>query len=52
MANIGEPIRRFTVVPVEHPVVAPEGPQRALPIPSAPEAPAKPDKAPAELEPV
>lgn len=40
MAHIGEPIRRITVVPVEHPVVAPEGPQPPLP--------EKPDTAPVE----
>lgn len=31
MANIGEPIRRHTVVPLSEPITAPEGPTRQTP---------------------
>jgi hypothetical protein len=37
MANIGEPVRRVTVVPVKHPIKAPEPSQKPVPAPSAPE---------------
>ncbi len=46
MANIGEPLRRVTVVPLTQPIVAPEGPQRSEPI-KEPEAPVSvPEKEP------
>lgn len=41
MANIGEPVRRHTVIPLTEPVTVPEGPVR-LP-PSSPSEPATPN---------
>ena len=46
MANIGKPERRFTVVPLDAPVTAPEGPKRDTPVPE------KEPSAPVEKEPV
>ncbi len=37
MANIGDPVRRHTVIPLTEPVTAPEGPLRSNPaLPSGP----------------
>lgn len=38
MAEIGNPLRRITVIPLTEPIQAPEGPQREFPInnPSGP----------------
>lgn len=47
MANIGQPLRRVTVVPLKAPVVAPEEPKRSKPVSVPSVKPAKP-----ELEPV
>ena len=48
MAEIGEPVRRITVVPIERPVVAPEGPvRREIEKPVEPVEPRQPAKEPA-----
>ena len=40
MANIGEPLRRITVIPLTEPVRGPE-PERKVPRPTEPAEPAK-----------
>lgn len=43
--DIGDPIRRHTVVPLKQPVVAPEGPKTPTPQPSK-----APEKVPEKVE--
>ena len=33
MGNIGDQVKRFTVVPLDAPIIAPEGPVRDTPVP-------------------
>lgn len=51
MANIGEPIRRHTVIPLENPVQAPEGPSRSVPETSPPSPERIPEDIPGPLVP-
>lgn len=46
MGNIGDQVKRFTVVPLDAPIIAPEGPVRQTPVPE------KEPTAPAKKEPV
>jgi hypothetical protein len=48
MAEIGKPLRKVVVIPVEHPITAPEGPRREAAPDKVPEK--QPEKVPADAE--